>query len=203
MIGYIKKDIKYSKKWLLIAILYCIIVGYVMVREEAGSFFFVYFLIPFFLVQLPLGKLMAMEDHRDTRDFLKRMPQKGWIRVAARELFVAGLLVIGLAFVNFFEYMEVDGYSFDEGLKVMSILFLCFLAYFTIEMIVFYRFSYHLAQNSVVFIIFAAMVYSMLEKSLGLTLDLNLILNSQISFIVLIVIDIILFFIEIKAEQVG
>lgn len=203
MIGYIKKDIKYSKKWLLIAILYCIVVGYVMVREEAGAFFFVYFLIPFFLVQFPLGKLMAMEDHRDTRDFLKRMPQKGWIRVAARELFVAGLLVIGLACVNFFEYMEVDGYKFGEGVKVMSMLFLLFLAYFTIEMTVFYRFSYHLAQNSVVFVIFAALVFSMLEKYSGLTLDLDLILNSPISFIVLIVINIILFFIEIKAELVG
>ena len=203
MTGYIKKDIKYSKKWLLIALLYCTIVGYVMVREESNSFFFVYFLIPFFLVQLPLGKLMAMEDHRDTRDFLKRMPQKGWIRVAARELFVSGLLVIGLVCINFFEYMEFDGYKFGEGLKVMAILFLLFLAYFTIEMIVFYRFSYHLAQNSVVFIIFIALAFSMLEKYLGLTLDINLILNSPISFIVLIVIDIILFFIEIKAECAG
>lgn len=199
MINYLKKDIILSKKWLLIAILYCITVGYVMVKEEGNSFYFVNFLVPFFLVQLPLGKILNMEDHRDTRDFLKRMPQKGWIRVAARNLFIAGLILFGFACINLYEYMMVDEYQLYDGIKLGVVLFLTFLAYFSIEMIMFYRFSYHLAQNCMTFLIVGVLILSVAEKHFEWKLDVGNI-SSIFVYVLLALVNVILFLFEIKSE---
>lgn len=149
MISYLKKDIRFSVKWLLIVLAYCLIVGFLMVKERGEHIYFIEFLIPFFAVYFPLGRLMSIEDSKDTRDFLRRMPQGVCGRVTARIIYILSLLLFSSAVKIFYKSLLIEGYDLlSEGkLEKESVLILAFFSYFLIQLIIFYRTSYHLSQS--------------------------------------------------------
>lgn len=174
MIGYLKKDIRFSANWLIIVVVYCIVAGFLLIKERGESLYFIEFLIPFFAVYFPLGRLMNAEDSKDTRDFLRRMPQGACGRVIARTVYILALLVFSSGVKILYKYLLIEGYDLmSEGrLEKEVVFFLAFLSYFLIQMIVFYKTSYHFAQNTgfiacaVVFIIALIGKYTSINISL-------------------------------------
>ena len=150
MLSYLKKDIRFSSKWLLISVAYCLIAGFLLVKERGDSLFFVEFLIPFFVVYFPLGRLMNLEDPKDTRDFIRRMPQSKYGRAVARIIYVLGLLIFSFAVKIIYKCMLIEEYDILAGNSlVMEIaVFLAFLIHYLVTLIVFYKTSFHMAQNS-------------------------------------------------------
>ena len=150
MLSYLKKDIRFSSKWLLISVAYCLIAGFLLVKERGDSLFFVEFLIPFFVVYFPLGRLMNLEDPKDTRDFIRRMPQSKYGRAIARIIYVLGLLIFSFAVKIIYKCMLIEEYDILAGNSlVMEIaVFLAFLIHYLVTLIVFYKTSFHMAQNS-------------------------------------------------------
>ena len=149
MLSYLKKDIRFSSKWLMIAAAYCLIAGFLLVKERNDSLFFVEFLIPFFVVYFPLGRLMNLEDPKDTRDFIRRMPQSKCGRAIARIIYILSLLVFSFAVKIIYKYLLIEGYDLiaDGSLEKEIAVFLAFLVYFLTVLIVFYKVSFHAAQN--------------------------------------------------------
>ena len=149
MISYLKKDIRFSAKWLLIVLAYCLIAGFLLVKERGEHIYFIEFLIPFFAVYFPLGRLMSTEDSKDTRDFLRRMPQGVCGRVIVRIIYIFSLLLFSSAVKIFYKSLLIEGYDLlSEGkLEKESVLILAFFSYFLIQLIFFYRTSYHLSQS--------------------------------------------------------
>ena len=92
---------------------------------------------------------MNMEDSRDTRDFLRRMPQGRNGRVIARVIFIFSLLIFSFAVKIFYKYLLVKGYSLMSGMNLETEMayFIAFSAFNLISLILFYRFSFHAAQN--------------------------------------------------------
>ena len=174
MISYLKKDIRFSAKWLAIVVAYCLVAGFILVKERGESIYYIEFLIPFFAVYFPLSRLMNTEDPKDTRDFLRRMPQGSCGRVIARIIYILALLVFSSAVKIFYKYLLIEGYDlFSEGkLEKEILIFIAFLGYFLIQIIVFYKTSYHYAMNSgliacaVVFIIALIGKYTNIKISL-------------------------------------
>lgn len=149
MISYLKKDIRFSSRWLIISVAYCLLAGFLLVKERGDSLFFVEFLIPFFVVYFPLGRLMNLEDPKDTRDFIRRMPQAKYGRAIARIIYVILLLTFSFAVKIIYKYMLIEGYDLIAGGELMkeTAVFLAFLIYFLAALIVFYKSSFHMAQN--------------------------------------------------------
>lgn len=173
MISYLKKDIRFSKIWLGIAVLYSLICGYIFIKDSGDSFFFVDFLLPLFVTYLPLSRLMNMEDSRDTRDFLRRMPQGRNGRVIARVIFIFSLLIFSFAVKVFYKYLLVKGYSLMSGMNLETELayFIAFSAFNLISLILFYRFSFHAAQNFTLASYAVVFALGLLNKHTDFTLN--------------------------------
>lgn len=186
MVSYFKKDISFSKKWIVIVLLYCLIVGFVFVKDGGESFYFVEFLFPFFAVYFPLSKILSMEDSRDTRDFLRRMPQRAYGRIIARILYIIVLLTLSFAVKIFYKQLLIENYTILLGINIeKEVAFFCgFLAYFLIELIVFYKTSYHMAQNSGLFAFAIAIVIGLILKYTNI--NINLLANISAMRIILI-----------------
>lgn len=149
MLSYLKKDIRFSSKWLIVAVAYCIVAGFLLIKERGDSLFFVEFLIPFFVVYFPLGRLMNLEDPKDTRDFIRRMPQSKYGRSIARIIYVLALLIFSFAVKNIYKCMLIEDFNIFAGdsLALEIAVFLAFLVYYLVTLIVFYKSSFHMAQN--------------------------------------------------------
>lgn len=149
MLSYLKKDIRFSSKWLIVAVAYCLVAGFLLIKERGDSLFFVEFLIPFFVVYFPLGRLMNLEDPKDTRDFIRRTPQSKYGRSIARIIYVLALLIFSFAVKNIYKCMLIEDFNIFAGdsLALEIAVFLAFLVYYLVTLIVFYKSSFHMAQN--------------------------------------------------------
>lgn len=192
MINLLWKDYCFSKKWIGFAAVYGIILAFIMFREAENQMFFVYFLIPFFVVLFPLGKLMNMEDARDTREFLKRMPYPSGKRVFARVLYIVMLLLISFLCIDVVEWAVFGrGQSVEKFLFEITVM-LAFFAYFMLQLAVFYKISYHAAQMSIAFVMFFVMALSFLMKSFQIEISPGVRRNG-IVIGALIILDVLMF----------
>ena len=93
---------------------------------------------------------MNLEDPKDTRDFIRRMPQSKYGRAVARIIYVLGLLIFSFAVKIIYKCMLIEEYDILAGNSlVMEIaVFLAFLIHYLVTLIVFYKTSFHMAQNS-------------------------------------------------------
>ena len=193
MWNYIKKDFLFTRKWVGISVAYCVLVSIIAIRDNTNLGFFVYFLIPFFVVQLPLNKVLSMEDNKDTREFLKRMPQKGNVRVLARVCFIAILLFFSMLTIFLIQVAMNHPDKISEWVGTSIIISLIFMVYFLLELNLFYYKSFHLAQNSVVFVAMAAMVVSFALKNLDIHINI-LSVSRGVVITILLIANIILYF---------
>ena len=75
MFALIKKDIIFTKKWILLSVVYAVVATWLIMHEGATNILFTFFLVPFFVTSLPFTKIMSIEDNSDTRDFIRRLGQ--------------------------------------------------------------------------------------------------------------------------------
>lgn len=202
MLSYLKKDFVFSIKWIGIVLIYSLVAGYLFVSEKSDSMFFVEFLLPFIATYLPLGKLLNTEDSKDTRDFLKRMPNKGNSRVVARILYVVLLLVVSFAIKIGFKGLLIEGYDFTSVAaweKEFSFFFI-FFAYFLLELIVFYKYSHYMAQNLGIFAFAIAFIVSLITGKMNVNIHLPS-FNLVGIVVVGVIISALLIFGVIKTEK--
>ena len=117
---------------------------------------------------------MNAEDPKDTRDFLRRMPQGKFGRVIARIIYILTLLIFSFAVKIIYKYLLIEGYDLISGgtLGTEIVVFLAFLSYFLIQLIAFYKSSFHFAQNlgflacAVIFILALIAKYTNISLSL-------------------------------------
>ncbi len=203
MLSYLKKDIMFSKQWLLVSLVWGIVCGFVFLKE-GGSFIFVDFLLPLFVMYFPLSRLMHLEDPRDTRDFLKRMPQSKYGRVTARIIFVFALLIYATALKIGFKYLLIEGYSITSGMNLQKELFYFFVFLFLnlTALILFYRFSFQIAQNFTLASYAAVFCVAILNKYTEYKISFPQV-NALTVIIPGILIGVVLVFLALKAEQVS
>lgn len=200
MIGLIKKDFAFSTKWLCIALVYCVVMSYIMYQGDGAQMFFVNFLIPFLVVMFPLGKLMSMEDNRDTREFLKRMPYSSRERVGAKAIFIFSLLLISFICVNV-AGCHLGVFEFSGSLVEDSVIeLLLFMIYFLLQLAIFYYKSYHVAQNTISILLMFAILVTYIFENYNISISMSGI--SKIVIVVgLIIINIFMFEIACICEK--
>ena len=171
MISLIKKDFQLTYKWIFFAAVYGIVMAYVGLAEESGIRQYMMFLVPFFVVMFPLGKLMNIEDNRDTRDFVKRIPISVPQKVLARTLYILILIIVSLVcVVGSMMYKGLYTYT-PESIVLGVTIVLGFLLYFLFQLTLFYFFSYHIAQMSVMFVLFGGMVLTFITGKFGVNIS--------------------------------
>ena len=122
------------------------------------------------------------------------------MRVLAREVFIIILLVIAFLCINLYEYFLVEGYEIGVSLQSAIVLLECYLAYFSIELIVFYKYSYHLAQNTMLLAIIIVFCASYACKMFGYSIDLESI-SFVCEFLGMMLIDVTLFVVATVMER--
>lgn len=53
MFALIKKDIIFTKKWILLSVVYAVVATWLIMHEGATNILFTFFLVPFFVTSLP------------------------------------------------------------------------------------------------------------------------------------------------------
>ena len=197
MLALLKKDINFTKKWILISIVYAVLVSAIIMHEGATNILFTYFLVPFFVTSLPFTKIMSMEDNADTREFLKRLCIKSHKVVFARMLFIVLLLLISSVSLIAVQTMGF-GLTFETNLiiKIVSVLLL-FLAYFMVQLGAFYKYSYHVAQSILVVISFIAIAVGFITENLHVSIAVK---SFQWSVLLLaaVIVNIIIYAVDCK-----
>ena len=94
MFALIKKDIIFTKKWILLSVVYAVVATWLIMHEGATNILFTFFLVPFFVTSLPFTKIMSIEDNSDTRDFIRRLPVSKYLVVFSRAVFIIFMLLI-------------------------------------------------------------------------------------------------------------
>jgi len=62
MFALIKKDIIFTKKWILLSVVYAVVATWLIMHEGATNILFTFFLVPFFVTSLPFTKIMSIEE---------------------------------------------------------------------------------------------------------------------------------------------
>lgn len=197
LFNLIKKDFSFTTKWIFFALIYGIVMMYIMHQENQSNPFFVYFLIPFFVVLFPLGKIMSMEDNQDTRDFLRRLPYSTRVTVFARVSYIMVLLLTSMIGIVGSQMLLNEVTLSIELIINCVIIVLCFMVYFLFQLAIFYKKSYHAAQSSIAIVAMLTMAFSFLGKELDISISFENIGKGSI-IVVLIIFNVILFEITSK-----
>lgn len=197
MFALLKKDIIFTKKWIGISIVYAIVVALLIMHEGVTNIFATFFLIPFFVTSLPYTKIMSMEDNSDTRDFIRRLSVSKYVIVFSRVLFLLFLLMISSVSMIMIQVIGFHvEYNMDVVIKIVCVM-LGFLAYFLIQLGVFYKYSYHAAQSVLVAISFLAIAVGFIAEKIDLAQFVNHI-EWPIIAVILLVINGVAYFIDTK-----
>ena len=197
MLELLKKDIIFTKKWIVMSVIYAIVVAYIIMAEGATNIIFTHCLIPFVVTSLPFTKIMSMEDNQDTREFLRRVPGNKYKVVFARTLFL--ILLLGISSISL-GIIQVIGFevNFDYDLIIsLAIVLLGFLAYFLIQLGVFYKYSYHAAQTLLVVMSLIAIVIAFATEKINVTIEIGAI-SRELVLLIMVIIDGVIFAIDGK-----
>lgn len=168
MFALIKKDIIFTKKLILLSVVYAVVATWLIMHEGATNILFTFFLVPFFVTSLPFTKIMSIEDNSDTRDFIRRLPVSKYLVVFSRAVFIIFMLLISS--ISLFVIQTIGfnvEYNTDMLIKIASII-LIFLLYFMLQLGVFYKYSYHASQSILVIISFAVIVLGFITENIDL-----------------------------------
>ena len=135
MFALIKKDIIFTKKWILLSVVYAVVATWLIMHEGATNILFTFFLVPFFVTSLPFTKIMSIEDNSDTRDFIRRLPVSKYLVVFSRAVFILFMLLISS--ISLFVIQTIGfnvEYNTDMLIKIASII-LIFLSFNEIKAI--------------------------------------------------------------------
>lgn len=186
MIDLIIKDYKFTKKYFIIAILYCIAVPPMLIIDGGEKLYFANFFIPFITASIMLGKICSVEDSRDMRSVIRLLPYKPWIKILARFLFMMSLLLVTLLYLTIIQYFVFDLSNLNVLIINNIYLFLGFTCYFSFYLMLYYIFGYFIAQYSIYFFIGIAMIAALIYEKAHLNIDFNGLFSGKYSFLLVI-----------------
>ena len=192
MFALIKKDIIFTKKWILLSVVYAVVVTWLIMHEGATNILFTFFLVPFFVT-----KIMSIEDNSDTRDFIRRLPVSKYLVVFSRAVFILFMLLISS--ISLFVIQTIGfnvEYNTDMLIKIASII-LIFLLYFMLQLGVFYKYSYHASQSILVIISFAVIVLGFITENIDLVKYFKN-FDWSILLFIMAIINVVVYFIDTK-----
>lgn len=197
MLELIKKDIIFTKKWIVLSIVYAVVVTWLIMHEGVTNILFTFFLVPFFVTSLPFTKIMSIEDNTDTRDFIRRLPVSKYLVVFSRVIFILFMLLISSISLVVIQTIGFNvEYSTDILIKIVCII-LIFLLYFMLQLGVFYKYSYHAAQSILVVISFVAIAFGFITENIDLAKYFKN-LDWSILLLIMVVINAIVYFVDTK-----
>lgn len=196
MSNLIWKDFAFAKKWVFIAVLYAVLVPIVLIvsnEQEAGAFFTV-FLVPFFCVSLPLGKILNVEDDHNARRFLKILPYSAYQKVGARTVFVSCILIVVEIYQIVIDklFLNPDGLLSTIILQNVLVFFL-FLTYFLLYMLFYYWKSYYVCQYCIYICVFLVAGLSYVSKNSNMNINFQN-LSNPVLITIAVIVNAILFF---------
>lgn len=102
MLYLIAKDIRLSMIWIAIGLLLGLTASSMIAGSMHSSAELGYLAVPVLIVSIPLFRIIYMEDNKNTRIFLKSIPEPLVMKVAARilYLFLLMIFVFGAMFVS-------------------------------------------------------------------------------------------------------
>lgn len=202
MINYIVKDIKFIRKYFLFVILYCVILPAALIIDGDNKFEFASFLIPFFSVSILLGKISNLEDGADQRVFLKLLPQSSKVKVGARYTFMAIILLISQVYLTIIQVWVFKVGELMSVIKINTMTFVLFMAYFSVYIMLFYLKDYYIAQNSIWFFIIVACILAFANNKMNLEIDIVKTCSNDLSIYFMgIIIIVLMFFLSCKFEN--
>ena len=194
MFALIKKDIIFTKKWILLSVVYAVVATWLIMHEGATNILFTFFLVPFFVTSLPFTKIMSIEDNSDTRDFIRRLPVSKYLVVFSRAVFILFMLLISS--ISLFVIQTIGfnvEYNTDMLIKIASII-LIFLLYFMLQLGVFYKYS---SQSILVIISFAVIVLGFITENIDLVKYFKN-FDWSILLFIMAIINVVVYFIDTK-----
>ena len=194
MFALIKKDIIFTKKWILLSVVYAVVATWLIMHEGATNILFTFFLVPFFVTSLPFTKIMSIEDNSDTRDFIRRLPVSKYLVVFSRAVFILFMLLISS--ISLFVIQTIGfnvEYNTDMLIKIASII----LLYFMLQLGVFYKYSYHASQSILVIISFAVIVLGFITENIDLVKYFKN-FDWSILLFIMAIINVVVYFIDTK-----
>ena len=197
MFALIKKDIIFTKKWILLSVVYAVVATWLIMHEGATNILFTFFLVPLFVTSLPFTKIMSIEDNSDTRDFIRRLPVSKYLVVFSRAVFILFMLLISSISIFVIQTIGFNvEYNTDMLIKIASII-LIFLLYFMLQLGVFYKYSYHASQSILVIISFAVIVLGFITENIDLVKYFKN-FDWSILLFIMAIINVVVYFIDTK-----
>ena len=196
MFALIKKDIIFTKKWILLSVVYAVVATWLIMHEGATNILFTFF-SAFFVTSLPFTKIMSIEDNSDTRDFIRRLPVSKYLVVFSRAVFILFMLLISSISIFVIQTIGFNvEYNTDMLIKIASII-LIFLLYFMLQLGVFYKYSYHASQSILVIISFAVIVLGFITENIDLVKYFKN-FDWSILLFIMAIINVVVYFIDTK-----
>ncbi|SEI73099.1 ABC-2 family transporter protein [Lachnospiraceae bacterium A10] len=160
MFSLLKKDFVFTKKMILISVIYSIVVPVLLVFDTDGKAYFADFLVPLAFVTAPLAKIMNKEDTKSGVILQKMIPVSVPEIIAARYLFVIILMMISELFLSVMKMIAFGENDILLNMKDAMPYLISFIVYYAAYLMVYYWKGYFATQ----FCIYALIIIVVLSN---------------------------------------
>lgn len=138
MVSLAIKDYVFSKKILIITILYCLALPLVLIVDQDAKWYFLDLLIPFAIVSAPISKLAQMEDSKSGLIFRKTIMLSKYEVVGSRFVFATSLVVLSGVVLAIVKTVELRALGIIDSLESLPFIMAGFAIYNGIYLAVYY-----------------------------------------------------------------
>ena len=178
MTNLILKDYIFTRKQMLVAMMYCLAAPILLVMDGGGKNYWAQFFIPFCMTSFLLGKIFYMEDAADVRYFLKLLPYSVYKRVGSRFCFMVITLILSEAYLWVIQ-CAVFNQQLLEVIKGNAIPAIIFFIYYSLYIMLAYCFGYLTAQNTIYVCMVIAGVLAIAYEKLNININFAILANTQ------------------------
>ena len=203
MSNLILKDYIFTRKQLLISVLFCLATPILLVIDGGSKNYWAQFFIPYCVTSFLLGKIFFIEDTADVRCFLKLLPYSVYKRVASRFCFMGITLCISEAYLWVVQYV-VFNQPLLKVIKGNIIPIIIFFIYYSLYIMLSYSFGYLTAQNTIYICMIIVAALGIAYEKLNISINFVLLVNRYtiiLFSIVSIAIVLFLFFLSCNGEK--
>ncbi len=178
MTNLILKDYQFTRKQLCIALVYCLLAPVLLVIDGGNKNYWAQFFIPFCMTSFTLGRIFYVEDSSDVRYFLKLLPYSVYKRVGSRFCFMGITLILAEIYLCIVQCLTFKQHL-PEVIKGNAIPIIMFLVYYSIYIMLAYRFGYLTAQNTIYVCMVLFAILTIAYEKLNLNIDFAIFSKTQ------------------------
>ncbi|MFG6324453.1 MAG: ABC-2 transporter permease [Lachnospiraceae bacterium] len=186
MTNLILKDYIFTRKQMLIAMMYCLAVPILLVMDGGDKNYWAQFFIPFAITSFLLAKIFYMEDATDVRYFLKLLPYSVYKRVGSRFCFMGITLIFAEVYLWAIQCIVFNQQLLDV-IKGNAVPVIIFFIYFALYIMLAYCFGYLTAQNTIYICMVIAAVLAIAYEKLNFNINFAILANKQTVIVLSIV----------------